>query len=119
MSEPNHSGLSDNAAGAIAYFTFIPAVLLLFIPPYRSNRYVRFHAWQSLLLNLSAILISLMLSFVLVIFLVFEAELLLVFKRLVWVAWFVLWLICVVRALNGQRFRLPILGDIADRQASR
>jgi uncharacterized membrane protein len=118
MSELNHTGLSDNAAGAIAYFTFIPAILFLIIPPYNSNRYVRFHAWQSLLLNVSMVLISLMLSFVLVIFLVFEANLIPVFERLVWVGWFVLWLICVVKALNGQRYRLPILGAVAERQAA-
>jgi uncharacterized membrane protein len=118
MPEPNHTGLSDNAAGAIAYFTFIPAILFLLIPPYNTNRYVRFHAWQSLLLNVSAILISFLLSFVLVIFLVFQADLTLVFKRLVWVGWFVLWLICVVKAMNGQRFKLPVLGEVAERQAS-
>ncbi len=118
MSQPNQTALSDNAAGAIAYFTFVPALIFLLIPPYNTNRYVRFHAWQSLMLNLSAILISFLLSFVLVIFLVFKADLMVVFERLVWVGWFVLWLICVVKAMNGQRFKLPILGVLAERQAS-
>ena len=118
MSELNHAGLSDNAAGAIAYMTFIPAILFLLIPPYNTNGYVRFHAWQSLLLNVSGILISLLMSFALVFFLVFEAELLLTFKRVVWLTWLLLWLICVLKALNGQRFRIPILGALAERQAS-
>ena len=119
MSQPNQTALSDNAAGAIAYFTVVPALVFLLIPPYNTNRYVRFHAWQSLMLNISAILISILLSFVLVIFLVFQADLMVVFERLVWAGWFVLWLTCVLKALNGQRFRLPILGALADRQASR
>ena len=118
MSELNHTGLSENAAGAIAYFTFVPAIVFLMMPPYSTNRYVRFHAWQSLLLNVSVLVISFLLSFILVIFLIFEADLLLVFKRLVWVGWFILWLTCVVKALNGQRFRLPVLGAVAERQAS-
>ncbi len=117
MTATNQTGLSDNAAGAIAYMTFVPAIVFLLIPPYNQNRYVRFHAWQSLLLNVSTIVISFLLSFVLVIFLVFEAELLVVFKRLIWVGWFVLWLICVVKALNGERFRIPILGALAEKQA--
>lgn len=117
MTATNQTGLSDNAAGAIAYMTFVPAIVFLLIPPYNQNRYVRFHAWQSLLLNASAIAISLLLSFVLVIFLVFQADLLVVFKRMVWVGWFVLWLICVVKALNGERFRIPILGALAEKQA--
>ncbi len=118
MPELNHTGLSDNAAGAIAYLTFIPAILFLLIPPYNTNRFVRFHAWQSLMLNVAVILISFLMSFALVFFLVFEAELLVLFKRLVWLVWFVLWLICVLKAMNGQRFRLPVLGELAERQAS-
>lgn len=117
MTATNQVGLSDNAAGAIAYMTFVPAIVFLLIPPYNQNRNVRFHAWQSLLLSASAIAISFLLSFLLVIFLVFDAELLVVFKRLIWVGWFVLWLICVVKALNGERFRIPILGALAERQS--
>ena len=48
------SGLTDNAAGAIAYFTFIPAVLFLVTEPYNKSSYVRFHAWQSILLFFGA-----------------------------------------------------------------
>jgi len=119
MSELNHAGLSDNTAGAIAYLTFIPALLFLLIPPYNTNGYVRFHAWQSLLLNVSAILVSFLMSFALVFFLVFEAELLVVFKQLVWLTWLILWLVCFLKAMNGERFKLPVLGDLAERQASK
>ncbi len=118
MSGVNQTGLSNKAAGAIAYFTFIPAIVFLLVPPYNTNRYVRFHAWQSLLLNVSVILISFLMSFALVFFLVFDAELLIVFKRLLWLGWFVLWLVCVIKAMNGRRFRLPVLGALADRKSS-
>ena len=114
----NHPGMSNNAAGALAYFTFIPAIIFLLVPPYNANPYVRFHAWQSLMLNVSVVLISILLSFVLVIFLIFDAELLVVFKRLVWLGWFVLWLMCVLKAMNGQRFRIPVLGSVAERQSA-
>jgi len=115
MAEATRTGLSDNAAGAIAYFTFVPAIVFLLVPPYNTNPYVRFHAFQSLMLNVSVVVVSILMSFVLVIFLVFDAELLVVFKRMVWLGWLVLWLICVLRAMNGQRFRIPILGALADR----
>lgn len=117
MTTTNQTGLSDNAAGAIAYMTFVPAIVFLLMPPYNQNRYVRFHAWQSLLLNVSTIAISFLLSFLLVIFLVFDAQLLVVFKRMIWVGWFVLWLVCVIKAMNGERFRIPILGALAEKQA--
>ena len=61
MSATNQTGLSDNAAGAIAYMTFVPAIVFLLVLPYNRNRYVRFHAWQSLLLNVSTIAISFLL----------------------------------------------------------
>ena len=46
MPEPNQSGLSDNAAGALAYVTFIPAIIFLIVEPYNKNSYIKFHSWQ-------------------------------------------------------------------------
>jgi uncharacterized membrane protein len=117
MSEPNHSGLSDNAAGAIAYITFIPAIIFLLLPPYNASPYVRFHSWQSILLNAAAIIISVLLSFMLVFSMVLGAFFLLAITRLIWLAWIVLWLTCVLKALNGHRFKLPIIGGLAEKQA--
>jgi uncharacterized membrane protein len=117
MSEPTQTGLTDNAAGALAYVTFVPAIVFLVLPPYNTNPYVRFHAWQSIFLTATAFVISFLLSFVLVFFVVFGAFSLLAITRLIWLAWFVLWLVCVLKALNGQRFKLPLLGDLAEKQA--
>src|SRR5271170_751339 len=41
---------SERAAAALAYFTFVPAAVLLLLPAHRSHRFIRFHAWQSILL---------------------------------------------------------------------
>ncbi len=65
MSEPNQAGLSDNSVGAIAYITFVPAIIFLILPPYNSSPFVRFHAWQSIFLNVAAIVVSVALSIVL------------------------------------------------------
>lgn len=123
MSETTHSGLSDNAAGAIAYITFIPAIVFLIMPPYNSSPYVRFHAWQSIFLNIVAFIVDVALSFVLtftVSMLPFGSYFL---GRMIWVlvelAWFVVWIICLLQAMNGKRFKLPILGDLAEKQATR
>ena len=42
--------LPENVAGALAYFTFIPAIVFLSRPPYKKNRFLRFHSLQCLLL---------------------------------------------------------------------
>jgi uncharacterized membrane protein len=117
MPEANPSGLSDNAAGAIAYITIIPAIVFLVMPPYNASSYVRFHAWQSIFLNIAALVVSIVLSFVAVFGMVFGVFFVLLLTRLIWLAWFVLWLVCVLKALNGQRFKVPVLGDLAQKQA--
>jgi uncharacterized membrane protein len=117
MSEPNQTGLSDNAAGAIAYITIVPAIVFLVLPPYNTSPFVRFHAWQSIFLNLASIVLAIALSFFTVFSLMFGAFFFLLVTRLVWLAWFVVWLVCVLKAVNGQRYKLPVIGDLAAKQA--
>jgi uncharacterized membrane protein len=117
MFDANSPGLSDNAAGAVAYFTFVPAVVLLLLPSYNTNSYVRFHAWQSILLSATVIGVSLLLSLAVVLFVVFGAFFLIAIARLIWFLWLALWLVCVLKALNGQRFKVPIIGNMAEKQA--
>lgn len=117
MSEPNPSGLSDHAACAIAYITIVPAIVFLVVPPYNANPSVRFHAWQSIFLNLASIVLMIALSFFTVFSLIFGAFFLLLVTRLVVLALFVVWVICFLKAMNGQRFKLPLIGDLAEKQA--
>src|SRR5438445_13132301 len=46
-------GIPDNIVGALAYVTFIPAIVFLFVEPFNKSRFVRFHSLQSLLLDLA------------------------------------------------------------------
>ena len=62
MPEPNQSGLSDNAAGALAYVTIIPAIIFLIVEPFNKNPYVRFHAWQSIFLGIAAFALNIVLT---------------------------------------------------------
>jgi len=116
--ETAHTGLSDNAAGAIAYITFVPAIVFLILPPYNASSYVRFHAWQSIMLNVAAVVIDIVLAIVVGIALVFLPYFL---HTLLWgliaLGWLAIWVVCAVKALNGKRFKLPIIGDLAEKQA--
>jgi uncharacterized membrane protein len=117
MTEANTTGLSDNGAGALAYVTIVPAIVFLVLPPYNASSYVRFHAWQSIFLNIAAILVSIVLSFLTVFSVMFGVFFFLMFTRLLWLAFFLIWVICLVKALNGERFKLPVIGDLAAKQA--
>ena len=113
--------LSENIAGALAYLTFVPAIVFLLREPYRRNRFVRFHSVQCLLLWAMGALLALalkvasMLLFVIPFVGPLFTVLVLVIVALGTVA---IWMVLVVKALQGEMFKLPVLGDYAEQQAN-
>jgi uncharacterized membrane protein len=122
MPESKLSSLSDNSLGAIAYITFVPAIAFLAIAPYNKKPYVRFHAWQSIVLSLVAIVLSYILRFLLPYTLPFGLSGFLILNWIasfVWLAFFLVWVWCVISALNGKRLKLPYIGAWSEKQANR
>ena len=117
MTVTTRTGISDNAAGAISYLTFIPAIVFLLLPPYKDSNYVRFHAWQSVLLTISAFMVDIVLGTVALLTLFLGNVALAYTFRTISLLWLVLWLACVIQAMNGKRFRVPLLGGIAEKLA--
>jgi uncharacterized membrane protein len=116
----SHSpGLSDNDAAALSYITFVPAMVFLSIPPYNASSYIRFHAWQSIFLNAAAFVLWVGMFVVMVIGLFFVPLLAHPVRHLILLVLFVAWLICMLQALNGKRYKLPIIGAIAERLANK
>ncbi len=114
--------LPENVAGAIAYVTLIPAIVWLLVEPYNRNRFVRFHSIQSLLLWAAGILVWIALKLSgLVLFHVPMLGPLLI--ALLWgmvaLAVVLIWLVLLVKALQGEMFELPVVGDLAGRYAGR
>ena len=103
------TGLSDNAAGALAYVTIIPAIIFLVVEPYNKNSYVRFHSWQSIFLGIAVFAIDAVLSAIPVI-----GWIILPFFM---IAFFVVWIIALIKASKGQRYKLPLIGKYAEQQA--
>jgi uncharacterized membrane protein len=112
----NAGGLTDNVAGMLAYFTFIPAVIFLVMEPYNKSRFIRFHAWQSLLFNAAWFVLWLVLRIVVHIPLL--GWLTIFFRPVVWLAGFIIWIILVLKANQGQMYKLPTIGDMAEKQAN-
>jgi uncharacterized membrane protein len=113
--------LSENVAGALAYITFIPAVVFLVLEPYNKNRFLRFHSVQCLLLWAAATAVGIALklaSVVLFIIPVLGPLLVVLVSVVVSLAVAVIWLVLVVKAFQGEMFRLPLLGDFAAQYAS-
>jgi uncharacterized membrane protein len=106
---PAQSGLSDTAAGALAYVTIIPAIIFLIVEPYNKNSYVKFHSWQSIFFCIAAFAIHLVLSLIPVI-----GWILVPFVSL---GFLIIWIIVLLKALKGERFQLPLIGKYAAQQA--
>jgi uncharacterized membrane protein len=108
-------GLSDNVAGALAYLTIVPAVVFLVIEPFNKKRFVRFHSFQSIFFFIAWIAVDICLSIVGHIPFLGWATLFL--WPLVSLVLFVILLILALKAYQGQMFKLPVIGDIAEQQA--
>jgi uncharacterized membrane protein len=117
MTVATRTGISDNAAGAISYFTFLPAIVFLLLPPYKESSYVRFHAWQSVLLSMTAFAVDIVFGTIALLTLFLGTATLAYTFRIISLVWLILWLVCVTRAMNGKRFRIPLLGSIAEKLA--
>jgi len=109
------SGMADNVAGMLAYVTFIPAIVFLVTPPYNQSRFVRFHSFQSIFFCVAIAAIQIALSIMTVVpFLIFITAPLHV---LVALGALVGWIILLLKANQGQMFKLPVVGDLAEKQA--
>lgn len=116
MSEATaQSGLSDNAAGALAYVTIIPAIIFLIVEPYNRNSFVRFHSWQSIFLGIAWGAIWVVLGAIGAIPVLNFIDL--VLFPLVGLGFLVLWIMALINASQGKRFRLPVIGPLAEKQA--
>jgi len=108
--------MTDNVVGLLAYFTIIPAIIFLVVEPYNRSRFIRYHAWQSLLFN--AVWIALWIALRIIVHIPFFGWLTVLAWPLVMLAGFIIWIILVLKANQGQMFKLPVIGDIAEKQAN-
>ncbi len=108
-------GVPDNVAGALAYFTIIPAIIFLVLEPFSRSRFVRFHSFQCIFFALAWFVLSVALN--IVAHIPIFGFLTLLIWPLVGLAGLIIWLLLVLKAFQGQKFKLPIIGDLAEKQA--
>ena len=110
-------GLTDNVAGMLAYVTIIPAIVFLVMEPYNRSRFIRFHAFQCIFFAVAWTVLWICLS--IVAHIPFLGWATFIIWPLVSLVGFVIWLILVLKAYQGQMFKLPIIGDMAEQQAGK
>jgi len=104
------AGLTDNIAGMLAYVTIIPAIVFLLLEPYNRNRFIRFHSFQCIFLCIVLVVIHVVLLAVPIIGWAIS-----IFVNL---GALVLWIVLLLKAYQGQKFKLPVIGDLAEKQAN-
>lgn len=109
-------GMSDNVAGMLAYVTIIPAIIFLVIEPFNKNRFIRFHSFQNIFFHVAWFALWMILAFVGHIPVL--GWLTLVVWPLIGLGGLILWIVLVLKAYQGQKFKLPFIGDMAEKQAN-
>jgi uncharacterized membrane protein len=118
---PSSTGLQPRTASALAYLSgpFSGALILL---AESANADVRFHAWQSIIglggLAL-AIVASYLLAFVMFFLSATAVSLMLGVATVIWIVLAIAWAICLWKAFSGERWKLPLAGDYAERALRR
>jgi uncharacterized membrane protein len=114
-------GMTDNMAGALCYlFGFITGILFLVLAPYNQDRNIRFHAFQSIFLNIAWAVIWMV---VVVVSLVLHAIPILgaivagLLYFAVSIGALIIWLYMMFKTYNGEKIVLPVVGPMAEKQA--
>jgi uncharacterized membrane protein len=111
------TGLDPKIAAMLSYLVGWVTGLIFYVIE-RDNRYVRFHAMQSIigLGGLWAIGLGFWILAVLMLFVTSGGfGLMMRLAQLVWLMAFIAWLICLFKAYSGEWWKLPVAGDLAER----
>ena len=116
------TGMTNNVAGMLCYIVgFITGIVFLVLEPYNKNRFVRFHAFQSIFFSAVCIVFSMVWSWIFVSLLFTPGMGLWGLMSLIWLvirlAMFAAWIFLMFKAYNNEEFKLPIIGDLAAKQA--
>ena len=119
------TGLDENIAALISYvFGWISGLVFFLIE--KDSKLVRFHAMQSILFCVLVAVLGIALWVVTFLFLLVGASLpdimgslLALLGTFIWlifsVGLLIAWILCLVRAYQGQFFKLPVIGNMAEK----
>jgi uncharacterized membrane protein len=111
MSEQKNSlGMDQKTASWFAYILSIISAIILLVTE-KEDKTVRTHAWQSLILGCFFIAVYIVLYILFAITWLWA-----LFGTLIWLSWLayvVLTVICIVKAVQGDIFKLPVIYDKA------
>jgi len=105
------TGLDPKVSSMLAYLLGIVGGIVFYA--ISKDSYVRFHSMQSILLWVATVVIYfgfMILGFIM-------PFIWITLSWLVWLAFFALWVLLMIKAYQGERFKLPLIGDMAEKYA--
>jgi len=114
------TGMQANVAALVCYVLGWVTGLIFFIIE-KDNKFVRFHALQSIIvfgaLTVLGIVVSIFFQIFMILRLYFMFQFLALILNLIWLAALILWIVLMIKAYQGSSFKLPIAGDIAEKNS--
>ena len=116
------TAMSSNVAGLLTYILgFITGIIFLVIEPYKNDKFVRFHAYQSIFFNVAIIVFWIAYTISATILGYVSLGILAVVMGLVGVlislAILAYWIFLMYKAYNNELYKIPFIGDLAAKQA--
>lgn len=113
------TGLAPNVASLLCYICS-PITGIIFLLIEKDNNDVKFHAWQSVVFGVGYIALVIILEVLAAIMGLIASVLGIIvgfFIPLVMLAAFIIWIVCMIKAYQGERWRIPYIGDFAAKKA--
>ncbi len=117
--QPTSSGLDPKLAGLLCYILGIVTGLIFFLIE-KTNPVVRFHAAQSIVFSVATIVLWIALFVISIILYQISwalGNLFNLLTLLVWLGLFIVWIVLLIKGYSGQKWKLPVLGDFAEKLA--
>ena len=116
------TGMTNNVAGALCYILgIITGIIFLVLEPYNKNRFVRFHAFQSIFFWVACFAFWMVWSFVIVSMFFTPGlgmwGLISLVSLVIRLGMFAAWLFVMYKAYSNEEYKLPFIGDLAAKQA--
>ena len=119
MKSSGGTGLAPNIASLLCYIC-LPITSIIFLVIEKEDLDVRFHAWQGTAFGVAYLLVIFALQIVAAILGAIASVLGVIvgfFVPLIGLAAFILWIVCLVKSYQGERWRIPVIGDFAAKKA--
>lgn len=111
---PEKSDSDQKLKAAVSYFLG-PITGILFLLIEKKNEFIRFHAMQSTLVFGGYFILNIVLGIIPVIGLIIAV----IISPILGIAAFILWLFLMWKAYNGEKYKLPYIGDVAEKQLAK